>query len=81
MYSYCWENNIINFLKANDDDDQLYQRKPKLNLKLDRATEVKQNVITMDLNRKEANIKFNVTTPVPQGYFLISLWKKFSHIK
>jgi len=53
--------------EANDDDNDLYQRKPKLNLKLDRATEVKENVITMDLNRKEANIKFNVATPVPQG--------------
>jgi len=52
---------------ANDDDNDLYQRKPKLNLKLDRATEVKQNVITMDLNKKEANIKFNVATPVPQA--------------
>ena len=42
----------------------LYQRKPKLNIKLEKPTEVTKNVITMDLNKKEANIKFNVTTKV-----------------
>jgi len=56
--------NVFAQNSKDEDDDMLYQRKPKLNIKLEKPTEVTKNVITMDLNKKEANIKFNVTTKV-----------------